>query len=612
MQRKGIPARRPGRKRPGKIDTNPILPFTYDNCERTIPLDKNEPQGLFVPAPEARCDRRGNASSTPSNSSVPQPDRQGGCSVDTRRQKAHELADQAKITFKDGCYRVPSQSGGGAYTVILDERDAACDCPDFELRGGVGKPCKHILAARLWRDRQARGTRQATLPLPTPKAKRPTYPQNWEAYNAAQTNERTHFLDLLADLCRGIPEPPRTGRGRPPIPLADQAFAAVLKVYSLFSARRFMGDLEDAVERGHLRQKMHFNSVLNALDNPALTPVLGGLIERSSLPMQAVEMTFAPDSSGFCTSRFTRWFDVKYGVTREEAEWVKVHLICGTKTNIVTAAVILDKNANDSPQLPGLVNATAKNFTVKEVPADKGYLSVENVEAVAKVGGVAFIPAKTSTTGAAGGLFEKMYYYFLCRREEFLGHYHTRSNVEATFSAIKRKFGDSVRSKGDVAMRSEVLCKIVAHNICVCIAEWYALGIEPVFATGAGCTNNAASAHIIPFRTAEMCKAGTRQQRQHRQQQGRHHGSLGRRSGTNRTGATSRVFRPPSAVLVITWSVCSPGVGPTGITILPPGLSCLNSGSGAWSAPQVTTTASNGAASAQPLYPSPARARTFL
>src|SRR5262245_31836821 len=107
-----------------------------------------------------------------------------------------------------------------------------------------------------------------------------------------------------------------------------------------------------------------------------------------------------------------------------------------------------------------------------------------------------------------------MYYYFLCRREEFLGHYHTRSNVEATFSAIKRKFGDSVRSKGDVAMRSEVLCKIVAHNICVCIAEWYALGIEPVFATGAGCTNNAASAHIIPFRTAEMCKApATKEQR---------------------------------------------------------------------------------------------------
>src|SRR4051812_24221209 len=127
-------------------------------------------------------------------------------------------------------------------------------------------------------------------------------------------------------------------------------------------------------------------------------------------------------------------------ITREEAEWVKVHLIC-TKTNIVTVAVILDKNANDAPQLPALVNATAENFTVKEVPADKGYLSVENVEAVAKLGGVAFIPAKTTTTGAAGGLFEKMYHYFMLRREEFLQQYHAGSNVEATFSAIKRKFG---------------------------------------------------------------------------------------------------------------------------------------------------------------------------
>ena len=33
-----------------------------------------------------------------------------------------------------------------------------------------------------------------------------------------------------------------------------------------------------------------------------------------------LETTFAPDSSGFCTSRFVRWFDVKYGITREQAD----------------------------------------------------------------------------------------------------------------------------------------------------------------------------------------------------------------------------------------------------------------------------------------------------
>lgn len=404
--------------------------------------------------------------------------------MNARQQKAHDLANRARITFASGCYTVPSQSGNGQYTVILDDRESLCDCPDFELRGEPGKPCKHIMACRLFRDREARGVEQDTANVqPSPKPKRKTYAQSWNEYNAAQTNEQGHFGELLADLCRNVEEPQRTGRGRRPVPLADQVYAATTKVYSLFSARRFMSQLEDAVERGHVSQGMHFNSVLNALENPTLTPILHRLIQLSSLPMRAVETTFAPDSSGFCTSRFIRWFDVKYGVTREEAEWVKVHLMTGVKTNIVTAVVIEDKNAGDAPQMPELVATTAENFTIKEVPADKGYLSNDNLELVDRLGATTFIPFKVnSTAGEPGSVWEKMFHYFLFRREEFLRHYHQRSNVESTFSAIKRKFGDSVRSKGDVAMKNEALCKILAHNLCCVIAAWYELGIDPVFA----------------------------------------------------------------------------------------------------------------------------------
>ena len=82
---------------------------------------------------------------------------------------------------------------------------------------------------------------------PTPKVKRKTYGQAWEQYNAAATNEKFHFQELLADLCGSVEEPVAPGRvGRPPIPLADQIFAAVFKVYSTVSGRRFMCDLEDA------------------------------------------------------------------------------------------------------------------------------------------------------------------------------------------------------------------------------------------------------------------------------------------------------------------------------------------------------------------------------
>src|SRR5436190_17168035 len=104
--------------------------------------------------------------------------------MDARRQKANELADRARITLQDGCYTVSSQSGNGTYTVILDERDAVCDCPDFELRG---KACKHIMAVRLYVQRQGRGVEQDAENIePATKLPRKTYPQDWPKYNAGQ------------------------------------------------------------------------------------------------------------------------------------------------------------------------------------------------------------------------------------------------------------------------------------------------------------------------------------------------------------------------------------------------------------------------------------------
>lgn len=53
--------------------------------------------------------------------------------------------------------------------------------------------------------------------------------------------------------------------------------------------------------------------------------------------------------------------------------------------------------------------------------------------------------------------------------------------MESTFSMVKRKFGDGVRSKTDVAMRNEVMAKLVCHNVCYLIAAMYELGVDPQF-----------------------------------------------------------------------------------------------------------------------------------
>lgn len=61
-----------------------------------------------------------------------------------------------------------------------------------------------------------------------------------------------------------------------------------------------------------------------------------------------------------------------------------------------------------------------------------------------------------------------MYHFFMLNNEEYLQHYHSRSNAETTVHIIKSKFGDRVRSKLWIAQVNGVLCKSIAHNIrCV-------------------------------------------------------------------------------------------------------------------------------------------------
>lgn len=297
-------------------------------------------------------------------------------------------------------------------------------------------------------------------------------------------------MRLLSDLCSGVPQPPQ-GLGRPRLPLSDMAFASAFKVYSRFSSRRFSSDLREAQARGLIKRAPHFNSVSNYLASESLTPILQDLITTSTLPLRALESDFAADSSGFSTSRFVRWFDQKHGQLVEEKrrEWIKAHLMVGVRTNVVTAVEISGWRDSDSRYFPALVGATAQNFDVAEVSADKAYLSKRNLEIVEGVGAVPFIPFKTNTTpmlDLQDSPWSRMYHLFACNREEFLRRYHKRSNVETAFAMIKGKFADAVLSKSPTGMANEVLAKVLCHNVVVVGQAVHEFGIDPTFRAGSG------------------------------------------------------------------------------------------------------------------------------
>jgi len=394
--------------------------------------------------------------------------------AEARKARGLEIARSKKIVkMTDRFWAVPSQATKGKYAV--DPEAGTCMCPDFETHG---KPCKHVYAVQYARH-QITDSNGTTVVTETLKI---TYSQNWPAYNAAQCSEKETVQVLLKSLCSGIQQPKYKGNGRPSLPISDVIYGATMKVYSGMSGRRASTDIRACAEKGLIDAEPHYNTILRYLDKPELTPLFKTLITEAASPLAAVEANFAVDATGFHTSTYARWFDEKYGKDRKYQKWIKCHAMIGTKTNAVTSVEVTEGNRGDSPEFAGLVKSTAARFNVKEISADKAYLSDDNLVAVERTGAVPYIPFKlNSQPDGNGEAWKRLWHYFHAHRDDFLDRYHLRSNVETTFSSIKRKFGGAVRAKNQQAQFNEVLAKVLCHNLACLVHEIHELGIEPRF-----------------------------------------------------------------------------------------------------------------------------------
>ena len=394
----------------------------------------------------------------------------------TREDRAKELLKSCSPIETSQGWEVPSQTDSKKnYLVEYNDHEPKCNCPDCKHRQSK---CKHIFAVEFYIKRQIDEKGRLT----ETKGVKVTYEQNWSAYNKAQTNEKLIFMKLLKDLCENT-EQPIYKFGRPTLPFSDMLFGSIMKVYTGFSLRRFMSDMQIAQSMGLVEVVPSYSTISNFMNREEIKVILDTLIKTSALPLKEVETAFAIDSSGFSTSRFARWFDYKWGKEKKFKVWLKAHINCGVKTNIITAVNITEGTSSDSNELKSLIEQTAENFNMYEVSADKAYTSKKNLELIKEHGAIPFIPFKKNVTGRArgSGVWKKMYHYFMYKNDEFMQHYNKRSNVETCFHMIKSKFGDSVRSKKQASQVNELLIKVLCHNICVVIQEVCELGIKAEF-----------------------------------------------------------------------------------------------------------------------------------
>jgi len=309
-----------------------------------------------------------------------------------------------------------------------------------------------------------------------------SYPQDWHNYNQYQTSEKLTFYKILNESVDSLVIDEKVGqRGRPFHLARDIIKCCCVKIFCGFSSRRTISELKLFQKLGYLRKVPSYNSLIDYFNNPEMEKCLTILYRMLALPLKNIEKKFSIDATGFSTSVKTDWVAVRFGKeTCNWRDWKKLHIVCGVNSNIIVSASITKGYAHDSPEFNGLVTETSKNFKIDELSGDPAYLSKKNVDLVYKLGGIPYILPKSNTTGKPwiNPNWKRMIKFWKEHKEEFLKHYHLRSNVESTFSMMKRKFSDHLRSKKDQAQRNELLCIIICHNLSVLVSGIFELGID--------------------------------------------------------------------------------------------------------------------------------------
>jgi transposase len=206
------------------------------------------------------------------------------------------------------------------------------------------------------------------------------------------------------------------------------------------------------------------------------------LVEESAWPVREFENggTVAIDSTGFSISAMGSYNTQKHDPERRH-HFVKAHVVCGSRTQIVIGVKLTDENGADCPQFIPLLNRAWQNgFRPADVAADKAYLSRGNLTAADRLGIDPFIPMKVNSIGSASGcpIWSIKYHQFHSRPDEFFKHYHARSSVESVFSSVKRLLGEGLLSHTPRARYNEVLARLWAYNIGVIIRISYELGFD--------------------------------------------------------------------------------------------------------------------------------------
>ena len=175
--------------------------------------------------------------------------------------------------------------------------------------------------------------------------------------------------------------------------------------------------------------------------------------------------SLAGDSTGYSDNRFVRWFSIRHDQVRLKRGWVKLHSIVDVSTRTALDCLVTDAYAPDIaglwPMLGRLEDGTGL-FCL-----DAACLARKMCDAISDKGMTPRIRPKSNTVCKSGGsqAWGGMIRTHRDEMARFMDEYRQRSIIGAVFGAIKKMYGNRLRSRRRGRQGREIAIRVICYNV---------------------------------------------------------------------------------------------------------------------------------------------------